>query len=322
VRASVLQRLPFTRRAFRYLAPFYPAVFERFDLSAYDLVVSSTSAWAKGVRVRPGTTHVCYLHTVSRFVFAYDSYVGGLGVPSLAKPLIRSLAAWDVAAAQRPTSLVANSRNVAERAQRFYGRTARVVHGPVDLERFTVGDGSGDYFLVASRLLPYKRIDIAIQACASAGARLLIAGTGPARRSLERVAAGTHTEFLGQVSDADLCAVMGRARAVLFVGEEDYGLVPLEANASGRPVLAFGAGGALETVVPGVTGEFFAEPDAAALARLLVAFDPARYDAARLRAHAEQFSPAAFKAGLRAAIDAAVAQLPASRRRSASVSRA
>ncbi len=295
--------MPFSNRGFRYLAPFYPSAFERFDLGAYDLVVSSTSAWAKGVRTAPGATHVCYLHTVSRFVFAYDRYLGGFGLARAAKPIVSPLVAWDLAAAQRPTGFIANSRNVAARAQRYYGRPARVVHGPVDLERFSVGEGGGDYFLIVSRLLPYKRVDLAIEACALSGVRLIVAGDGPARRALERSAAGTRTEFAGAVSDGEVRALMTRARAVLFPGEEDYGLVPLEANASGRPVLAYGRGGALETVVAGETGEFFDEPSAAALAAAIAAFDPARYDPARLRAHAETFSPDIFKQKMREAID-------------------
>ena len=303
IRVSGLQRIPFAQRAFRYLAPLYPAAFESFDLSGYDLVVSSTSSWAKGVRTKPEATHVCYLHTVSRFVFGYDEYLGGFGLARAAKPVVAPLVRWDLAAARRPTAFIANSRNVAARAQNFYGRPARVVHAPVDLERFSAGEGGGDYFLVVSRLLPYKRIDLAIEACRLSDVRLVVAGSGPARRSLERAAAGTRTEFLGAVSDGDVRELMGRARAVLYPGEEDYGLVPLEANASGRPVIAFGRGGALETVLPGVTGEFFDEASGASLARAIGAFDPARFDPARLRAHAETFSPAVFKQRLREAID-------------------
>jgi glycosyltransferase involved in cell wall biosynthesis len=304
---SPLGRLPFSTRYFRYLAPLYPAAFEHFDLSNYDLVVSSTSSWAKGVHVRPGATHVCYLHTVSRFLFAYDSYVGGLSGGRLARPVVERLAAWDLRAATRPSAYVANSANVAARVAKYYGREAKVVHGPVDLERFAVGPGDGDYFLVVSRLLPYKRIDLAIAACARAGVPLAIVGAGPAERALKAAAAGTRTEFLGALDDAALRGVMGRARAVIFPGEEDYGLVPLEANASGRPVIAYGAGGALETVEAGVTGEFFDEPNADSLARRIAAFDPSRYDPAALRAHAELFSPERFKRALRAAIDDALA---------------
>jgi glycosyltransferase involved in cell wall biosynthesis len=287
--------MPGVSRYFRYLAPFYPAAFEAFDLSAYDLIVSTTSSWAKGVRFRPGATHVCYIHTVSRFAFAYDQYVGGLTSLAVARPIVRGLVAWDREAAKRPTAFIANSRNVAARVKQYYGRDAAVAHCPVDVNRFAVGPGNGDYFLVVSRLLPYKRVDLAIEAARLAGRRLLIVGSGPAERALKVQAAGSRTEFLGAVSDAELRRVMGDARAVILPGEEDYGLVPLEANASGRPALAYGRGGALETIRPGVTGEHFTDGTPESLAAALRAFDSARYDPAVLRAHAESFGPEPFK---------------------------
>jgi glycosyltransferase involved in cell wall biosynthesis len=297
VRTSALQALPGSSHYFRFLAPFYPAAFEHFDLSPFDLIVSTTTAWAKGVRFRPDAVHVCYIHTVSRFAFAYDDYVGGLWSRAgpLARPVVDRLIAWDRLAAQRPTAFIANSRNVAERVKRYYGREAYVVHCPVDLERFAVGDGAGGYFLVVSRLLPYKRVDLAIEACRLAGVRLIVVGRGPAERRLRELAAGTRTEFLGAVSDAELAALMADARAVIVPGEEDYGLVPLEANAAGRPAIAYGRGGALETIVPGVTGEHFALPAAASLADELLHFEAGRYDPAALRAHAESFAPDRFK---------------------------
>ena len=295
VRTSFLQRLPGSSRYFRYLAPLYPAAFERFDLSGYDLIVSTTTAWAKGVRFRPDAVHVCYIHTVSRFAFAYDQYVGGFGLGRIARPVVGRLTAWDRTAATRPTAFIANSRNVAERVRRYYGRHAFVAHCPVDVNRFAVGSGGGGYALVVSRLLSYKRVELAIAGCALAGIPLWIVGTGPAERALRSAARGTRTEFLGALSDADLRRVMGDARVVVLPGEEDYGLVPLEANASGRPVVAFGAGGALETIRPGVTGEHFAEPTAASLAATLRGFDADRYDPAVLRAHAETFGPEPFK---------------------------
>jgi glycosyltransferase involved in cell wall biosynthesis len=299
VRVSPLQRLPFAGRAFRYLAPLYPRLFEGFDLSAFDVVVSSTTAWAKGVRVRPGATHVCYINTVSRFAFDYERYVGGFGAGALARPLVRRLVDWDLRAAQRPTLFVANSHNVAARVRAYYKREARVLHCPVDLDRFSVGEGGGDYFVAISRLLPYKRIDLAIAGCALAGVPLKIVGAGPAERALRAAARGTQTEFLGGLDDAQLREVLGRARAALVPGEEDYGLVPLEANASGRPAIAYAAGGALETIRAGVTGEHFAEQTPQSLAATLRAFDERRYDAATLRAHAETFSPARFVERLR-----------------------
>jgi glycosyltransferase involved in cell wall biosynthesis len=313
VHTSFLQHVPLPRHAFRLLAPLYPRAFEAFDLSAYDLVVSSTTAWAKGVIVRPGAVHVCYINTVSRFVFDEARYVGGFGAGALARPLIARLAAWDVRAAQRPTRFVANSRNVAARVKRWYGRDADVLPCPVDVDRFTAGSGDGGYYAVVSRLLPYKRVDLAIAACAIAGVPLHVAGTGPDERRLKTLALGTQTTFHGEVDDAARNAILGGARAAILPGEEDFGLVPLEAAAAGRPTIAYGAGGALETIVDGETGAFFAEADPRALAAAIRAFDPARYEPSRLRAHAEEFRPERFVARLRALVDGAVAAGPARR---------
>ncbi|MGC1381939.1 MAG: glycosyltransferase [Candidatus Baltobacteraceae bacterium] len=294
VRSSALARIPFANRYFRALAPLYPRAFEGFDFSGFDTIVSSTTAWAKGVRVPPGSIHVCYINTVSRFAFAYDEYVGALGTPRLLRPLVQRLVAWDRAAAARPTRFVANSQNVAQRVRRYYGRDCDVLHCPVDLERFTVGSGAGDYFVIASRLLPYKRIDLAIRAAALAGVKLLVAGSGPAERALRQAARGTTTTLLGYVPDARLNELLGDARAAILPGEEDFGLVPLEAAAAGRPTIAYRAGGALETIVEGETGSFFDEPAAESLAAALRRFDASQFDAPRLRAHAETFSPERF----------------------------
>lgn len=299
---SFLQGIPFANRYFRALAPLYPAAFESFDLSAYDLVVSSTTAWAKGVRVAPRAVHVCYINTPSRFVFAYDRYVGGFGLRTVARPLIRRLASWDRRAAQRPTAFIANSNNVAARVRRYYGRDAFVLPCPVDVERFTIGKGGGGYFLVLSRLLPYKCIDRAIDAASLAGVRLVVAGDGPALADLRRRARGTSTEVLGYVPDAQIAELVGNARAVIVPGEEDFGLVPLEAAAAGRPAIALRRGGALETVVEGETGTFFEEPSPQALAAVLRDFDESRFDPQRLRAHAERFAPGRFIERLRALV--------------------
>jgi len=268
-------------------------------LRDYDTIVSSTTAWAKGIRVPPGAVHVCYINTVSRFLFAYDQYVGGFGLRTLARPVIKRLAAWDKRAAARPTAYIANSQNVARRIRQFYGRDAYVLHCPVDLERFSVGAGDGDYFLIASRLLSYKRLDVAIAACQRAGVRLLIAGEGPAERALRHLAAGTTTTLLGFVDDAELNRLLGNARAAIVAGEEDFGLVPLEAAAAGTPAIAFAAGGALETIVPSRTGEFFQEQTSEALEAVLRRFDRRAYEPSALRAHAETFAPQRFMTRLR-----------------------
>lgn len=296
---SELAHVPFSNRFFRALAPWYPRAFERFDFSGFDTVVSSTTAWAKGIIFPPHAAHVCYVNTVSRFVFAYDEYVGMRWL----RPVVDRLAEWDKRAALRPTRLVANSRNVAARIQRYYGRESDVLPCPVDLERFSVGSGGGDYFVVASRLLPYKRVGLAIDAAQRAGVRLFVAGTGPAERALRERARGTSTTMLGFVSDERLNELLGNARAAILPGEEDFGLVPLEAAAAGRPTIAYRGGGALETIVEEETGAFFDEADAESLAAVLRSFDASQYDPQRLRAHAERFSPQRFVARLKEIVE-------------------
>lgn len=299
VRTSMLQYVPLAKRYFRYLAPLYPAAFEAFDLRSYDLVVSTTTAWAKGILARPDAVHVCYIHTVSRFVFDYERYVGGFGAGRLAKPLVGLLAEWDKRAAQRPSAFIANSHNVAKRIKQYYGRDAQVLPCPVDVDRFTVGDGAGEYAVIVSRLLPYKRIALAIDACKLARVPLKIIGVGPAEKALRQRAAGSATEFLGHVDDDAVNRILGSARVALLPGEEDFGLVPLEAAASGTPTIAFAGGGALETVIEGKTGMFFREPAPESLAATLSTFARERFDSQALRAHAEQFAPERFIERLR-----------------------
>ncbi len=299
VRLTYLARIPLANRYFRALAPLYPRAFESFDFSSFDAIVSSTTAWAKGVVVPPGAVHVCYINTVSRFAFAYDEYVR----TPLARPVVDRLIAWDRVAATRPTRFVANSQNVAARIARYYGRESDVLHCPVDLDRFGIGSGAGDYFIAASRLLPYKRIDLAIRAAALAGVKLFVAGTGPAEKALRALARGTTTTLLGHVPDVQLNALYGDARAAIVPGEEDFGLVPLEAAATGRPTIAFRGGGALETILENETGVFFDEPTPESLAVVLRGFDPSRFDPQRLRVHAEKFAPAQFIDRLRSIVE-------------------
>ena len=313
VRTSFLARIPGANRRFRYLAPLYPRAFEAFDFTPYDVIVSTTSAWAKGIRFRSDAVHVCYIHTVSRFLFDYDRYVGALtelGGPvrrTLARGMVRSLVDWDLRAAARPTRFVAGSQNSADRVRRYYHRDATVLHSPADVDRFSIGAGRGDYFFIASRLLPYKRIDLAIDAARMANVPLLVAGPGPEEATLRERARGTTTQMLGFVDDTRLAELLGNARAVLQPGEEDFGLVPIEAAAAGRPTIAYRAGGALETVIEGVTGTFFDEPSPQALADAIARFDPSAYDPLRLRAHAEGFSPSRFIERLRAIVDETLA---------------
>ncbi|MBV9277028.1 MAG: glycosyltransferase [Candidatus Eremiobacteraeota bacterium] len=234
------------------------------------------------------------MNTVSRFIFAYDRYTSGFALRNVARPIVKRLARWDYEAAQRPTLLIANSQNVADRIRRYYRRDAQVLHCPVELDRFSVGEARGDYFIVASRLLPYKNIEIAIDACNAARVPLLIAGAGPSEAFLRRRARGTTTRLLGFVDDSALNELLGNARAAIVPGEEDFGLIPLEAAAAGTPTIALRAGGAVETIREHESGEFFDEPTAQSLHEAITRFQRKRYDQEVLRRHAERFAPAQF----------------------------
>ena len=305
VRTTWMQRIPFATRNFRAMLPLYPAAFESIDLSGYDLVISSTSSFAKGVRVGPDTLHVSYVNTPTRFVWLPDEYAFEITSP-FARPLLRAalpaLRRWDLVAAHRPHRIIANSAHVARRIREFYGRTSDVLHGSVDLSSFAPSEEIEDYFLVIARLLPYKRVALAVEACNAIGAPLIVVGAGPDEPRLRRIA-GPAIRFAGYVNEDERRRLLARARAVIVPGTEDFGLVPLEAAASGRPTIAFAAGGALETVVEGETGLFFRQPDPASLAAALRAFSPASFRRERLVAHADAFSPDQFRRRLSALIE-------------------
>lgn len=305
VRTSWLDRVPIRRRDFRALLPLYPRAVESFDLSAYDLVISSTTSFAKGAKTRPGALHVCYMHTPTRFLWREEGHAADV-VPRLARPFfaaaVPALRRWDLEAAKRPTRIVANSRNVAERIRAIYGRGSDVLPCPVTLDGFVPSDDEPQHYLVAARFLPYKRVDIAIEACEKMRAPLVIMGDGPDEARLRRLA-GPMTRFVGRVDDVERRRLFALARAVIVPGVEDFGLVPIEAAASGRPVVAFAAGGALETVVEGATGIFFREPTAQALADALEAASRTSFDRSALASHAQTFSPEPFRRAMQGLID-------------------
>lgn len=305
VRTTWLQKLPGAGRNFRALLPLYPRAFEALDLRAFDLVISSTTSFAKGVRVRAGALHVCYMNTPTRFLWYPQEYAMEIA-PRLSRPLLAaimpSMRRWDYAAAQRPHQIIANSRNVAQRIRECYDRSSEVVHCPAEVDKFSPRNDVGDYYLVAARLLPYKRVELAIEACRISGVPLVIIGSGPDERRLKALA-GPNVTFAGRVPDDRRSALVARARAVLVPGIEDFGLVPIEAAAAGRPTIAFAAGGALETVVEGATGTFFRDSTAASLAEAMRMLVPERFDAQRLVAHAAEFSPPKFRARLAALLE-------------------
>jgi len=292
---SVLQRFPFSRRFYRHLLPLYPWAIERFDMSIYDVVISSSHCAAKGVATGDSQVHICYCHAPMRYIWdQYEAYFGGRNrwrLSSLAMRFFRDrLRRWDVATARRVTAFIANSATVAERISRYYGRDAKVVHPPVDTEKFhpLAGGGGGDYFLVVSALVPYKRIDLAVEAFSRLGRPLVVVGEGPERRRLEK-AAGPGIRLLGWVSDEELLKLYNGCRALIFPGEEDFGITAVEAQACGRPVIALRRGGVVESVREGRTGVFFDEPRVESLIEAVERFDRIVFDRGVIRAHAERF---------------------------------
>jgi len=312
IRTSFLQRLPLSRSHHQLYLFLYPLAFEQFDLSGYDLVINNSSAFSYGVITRPETCHVCYCLTPARFLWNYHDYARRERLNTLSRlalaPLLTNLRLWDAQAARRVDHFVAISRLVADRIAKYYGRQAPIIYPAIDVHAFQPADRAeiGDYYLVVSRLIPYKRIDLAVQAFNRLGLPLKVVGRGRDMAALQRMAK-PNVQFLGRVSDADLKTLYARCRAFIFPGEEDFGLTPIEAQASGRPVIAYGAGGALETVVEGETGAFFREPTAEALAEAVAGFRPDALDPTGIRRHAEKFDVSVFRRQFSAFVERALA---------------
>lgn len=304
IRPSPLQKLYRGGRGYAHLLPLIPWAMSRIDVGQVDLVVTSHHAFANWVRVPSGCRFVSYTHTPSRWM--WDKRFRRLeGGPLARIPLDGFAAAWrraDRAAAQRPDAIIVNSAHVAGRVSSWWRRTSEVVHPPVDVERFRPDPSvrRQEFFLLAGRLVPYKRPEVAVTAARRAGVRLVVAGEGRSRKALEPLGA-PGIELLGEVDDATLVDLYRSCTALVFPGEEDFGIVPLEAQACGTPVIAFRAGGAIESVVEGTTGLFYGpgSDDAGSLAEVMSRFEPSAFDSSVIRAHAERFSPAAFRDAIR-----------------------
>ena len=300
VRCTWMDRLPGIYRRHRPYLPFYPLAFSRLDLSEYDLVLSNKSGFCHAVRTGEAT-HVCYCLAPTRYVWDFDSYASREALPAaiqlMLRPFVNWLRLWDYRAAQRVDRFVAISHAVQDRIQRYYERDSVVIHPPVDTSRFRPSPSPDEYYLVVSRLLPYRRIDLAVQAFSHLGLPLAVAGDGRARRALE-AAAGPNVTFLGRVPEEELPDLLARCRAYVVPGEEDFGIAPVQAQAAGRPVIAYGAGGALDTVVAGKTGVFFREPTVGALVESVQEFEPASFDPQACRSNAERFSAQVFRTSL------------------------
>jgi glycosyltransferase involved in cell wall biosynthesis len=310
IRTSWMQGLPGWRRHFRKYFALYPSAFEAFDLGDYDLVISSSSAYAKGVIPRPGALHICYCHTPMRFGWRAGEYVAreGLdaGTSRLLGIVLTWLRTWDVVSSNRVDAFIANSAEVAGRIRRYYNRAAAIIPPPVDLHPYVAREPE-DVYLTGGRLVPYKRIDLVVRAFRALDLPLVVFGDGRDRAGLEALA-GPKTRFVGRVSDAELHELYRRCRAYITAGDEDAGIQPVEAMAAGRPVIALAAGGVRETVIDGVTGCFFHEQSPAALAVAVAHSRTIAWHAATIRQHAEQWGRERFKARVLALIDAQIGQ--------------
>lgn len=305
---SWLGHFPLALRLYKSFLPLMPLAVEDFDLSEYDLVLSDCSAVSKGVLTRPDAVHVSYIHSPMRYVWdLYQEYrhESSKLTRMFMSPLFSYLRMWDRLASERPDVLIANSTAVQRRIAKHYRRESTVVHPPVDVDRFSVSEAPGDYYIIWSRLVSYKRFDLAIQACNRLKRPLIVAGEGPELRRLKAMA-GPTIKFVGRQSDEDIAQLVGNARALLFPGEEDFGIVPVEAQAAGRPVVAYGRGGVLDSVIPGQSGILFEEQTVEATIDAMEQCERMDWDPQRIRANAERFRPERFRQEYQAIVNQAL----------------
>jgi glycosyltransferase involved in cell wall biosynthesis len=297
ITTSFVQHLPFSSRIYRYYLPLFPTAVQQFSLDQFDIVLSSHHCVAKGVHTQKHTLHICYCHTPMRYLWdLYDVYFregGNVIVRAGARVFRGYLRRWDLRTAGNPHFFIANSENIRKKILSLYGREAEVIYPPVDVQTFRASGRDDGYFLVVGALVPYKRVDVAIEAFNATGQRLVVAGDGPDRDRLKRMA-HPNIEFVGWQTDDQLRALYSGCRALVFPGEEDFGIVPVEAMASGKAVIALGKGGVLETVVNGVHGVLFRDQTRACLEQAVRAFEPARFNADELHRHAMKFDRKTF----------------------------
>lgn len=300
VRESFIPRLPFARgRLFRAYLPLMPAATEQYDLSAFDVVLSDSSGFAKGVITSPHTLHICYCHTPTRYLWSdhaltIDPLERFALVHSLSQVTRSRLRLWDRMAAERPDMYIANSRTVQQRITKYYRRDSVVIYPPVEVTPMQVSNGVDDYFLCVGRARPYKRVDLAVRAFNRLGIRLKIAGTGEELKKLKKISKN-NIEFLGEVSDGERNKLLSKAQALIHPQEEDAGITAIEAMAAGRPVIAFAKGGASETVINEKTGLLFNEQSWESLLSAVVRFRRRKFDSQAIRAHALTFDREVFK---------------------------
>lgn len=312
VRTTFIEQLPWAKRLYQAYLPLMPMALEQLDLSGYDLVISSESGPAKGVIVPASTTHICYCHTPMRYLWEmYHEYRRNAGMVTrwMMGPMAHYLRLWDVVAASRVDHFIANSEHVAGSIRRYYRRSSEVIPPPVDVDAFTPSNDRGDFYLFLGQLVDYKRADLAVEAFNEMGEKLVVIGNGKNLRTLRRLAGSTVT-VLGWQPAHVVKDYYSRCRALVFPGREDFGIVPVEAMASGRPVIAYARGGATETVVDGVTGVLFAKQTAGGLIEAVRRFEreESNFVVQRIVEHARRFDRRRFKEAMRAAIDRALGE--------------
>lgn len=314
VRPSFLQKLPGGVRHYQKLIALMPRAVERLPLSEYDLIISDSSAWVKSLRAREDAVHVCYCHSPARFLWHWaDEYMksapGNAAMKWVAGRMIPRLRAWDLRTSGRPTHYVANSETVRQRIKRYWDQESTVIHPPVDTSRFAPEDHDGEHFLVVSALNPYKSVDLVIEAFNELGLPLVVVGDGPQWEELNRLA-GTTVHMAGKVSEEELQHLYARCRAYVMPQEEDFGLAPVEAMSAGRPVVAYGVGGALETVIDGETGLLFEEQTVPSLVEAVGRFERMDFAKGRCRERALEFDTERFQQRFREFVDAATSEAP------------
>ena len=307
---SFIQKLPFAKDKYRNYLPLFPLAIEQFDLSGYDVVLSSSHAVAKGVLTHSNQLHIAYVHTPIRYAWdLYHQYLRESGLDrglkgALAKYFLHKIRLWDASTANRVDHYVANSRYIARRIKKTYGKPSDVIYPPVDVDKFTLREAKEEFYLTASRMVPYKKIDLIVEAFSQTDKKLLVIGDGPDMAKIKSKA-GKNVELLGFADDETMADLMGRAKAFVFAAEEDFGITPVEAQACGTPVICFGRGGARETVLDGKSGLYFMEQNAKELLAAVAKFEQNydKFEPAKIRENSLKFSRARFEAEIKSYVE-------------------
>ena len=310
VHTSFIQKLPFAKDKYRNYLPLFPLAIEQFDLSGYDVVLSSSHAVAKGVLTHSNQLHIAYVHTPIRYAWdLYHQYLRESGLDRglkgmLAKYFLHKIRIWDASTANRVDHYVANSRYIARRIKKTYGKLSDVIYPPVDVDKFTLREAKEEFYLTASRMVPYKKIDLIVEAFSQTDKKLLVIGDGPDMAKIKSKA-GKNVELLGFADDETMADLMGRAKAFVFAAEEDFGITPVEAQACGTPVICFGRGGARETVLDGESGLYFMEQNTKELLAAVAKFEQNydKFEPVKIRENSLKFSRARFEAEIKSYVE-------------------